>query len=244
MKMMSVYYNKAEARKRVLLLLLAGTLAGCPLFAQNTSSAPPPQSVTVSYTMPVLSLVEAGAETQEQGSVVAKMTPPGFAADRVITTKCRQLPALMVVNNQYSYEVVRTPVFVVRPSFIEFKVKITNKLPRVLKLEGTIIKFTVNGEERTISSDGYKEFLAGVLLPNQEKEFAIQGPEWKTLSNDTVLSLSLYDMCINMDKAGVVTEKGNFEWNFRYTTEQKSSEDSVETEEVQMTPDMATAQCQ
>lgn len=55
MKMMSVYSNKAEAGKRVLLLLLAGTLAGCPLFAQNTSSAPLPQSVTVSYTMPVLS---------------------------------------------------------------------------------------------------------------------------------------------------------------------------------------------
>lgn len=228
----------------VALSLAIWALSGCDEMMGQTADTPAPAApAQLTYEMPVLEIVPAGSETQTQGGVVISMTPPTFAAKRHTKNTCTEKPALLVMNDQFDYEVKAVPYVVVEPDRITFKVKVRNRLSKILKLESAIFKFTINGEEKTIDEAYYKKFQQGTLTPNADKEFVVEGPDWRSVPNDAVLSLQIFEIQVAKDAAGNTTQTGNFEWNFKVNRTTKSESATVDISRVRMTRDEASRRC-
>lgn len=224
--------------------LIGMVLTGCEeMLGQPKDDTPPSTSTVLSYELPSVEVVPAGSETQTQGKVIVSMTPPTFVVKRVTSTRCTQLPALLITNNQYPYRIEESPRAIVEPDGIAFKVKVHNHLARVLKLDGAIFKFSIGGAEKTLDEAGYKAFQRGVILPEQEAEFTIAGPSVASVPAGAVFSFSIYDIVTETDKAGNPTDRGNFEWNFKMVRQRKTENATIETSTAKMTQVEARERC-
>lgn len=227
-----------SCRVAILAALFATLLIGCE---------PPPPAVpvqtTVSYTLPKFVPVKEGTETVEKGGVVLQLAPPDFTAKREVHTTCQKVATIFVVNGQGTYQVTETPRYAVTPTKIEFVLKVTNHTDQVLKLEGTIFKLNVGGNEIALDADAYKSFTNGILTPGETKQFTIEGPDWTTLAANTTIDFAVFGMPLQLDKAGNVAERGNFDWTFTFSTEPKTQSEEVTTTEQSFTPTEAAQTC-
>lgn len=183
-----------------------------------------PEPVQVSATVPVLEPVQE-QQRQEKGAVTILLEPVPFSATRNVRE------SKSVVRERYVdrkagqvydiYSVKHEPYYSVSPEAVMFKVRIINNHQRILRLEGTVVTFAVDGKDVAVPSSNYADLLQGILTPRSEKEFVLTGPRTDQLSDGSTIAVNLYDVVTRMDQAGTITEKSNFEWYFKFGLQQK-----------------------
>jgi hypothetical protein len=116
---------------------------------------------------------------------------------------------------------------VVTPDMVGFKVKIYNRLERVLRLAGTVVSFQVAGKTADVPKARYENFLNGIILPRQEAEYEVGGPNLAALPDNATLAFLLYDIVTATDAAGNPTKRSNFEFFYTLSRQDKEQEASV-----------------
>lgn len=218
----------------VLLCILVFISVGCV-----TSSE---ESIQTSYVIPTLEKVSQNEDSIKKGNVRITLEPAQYQA--------KKSPIFRVYENDFEkfgikfstgngkreYKIVETPRYVPDPSNLVFNVKVKNDMKRILRLEGTVI--TLESDKSILLNDqeGYRDFLSGIVLPNEEKEFKIQGPSASLLKEGENISLSLYDVVTSTDQAGNIQKKDYFRWVYKVSLKQESRKDTVKTYGKMMTP--------
>ncbi|HEX4826371.1 MAG TPA: hypothetical protein VFV19_18875 [Candidatus Polarisedimenticolaceae bacterium] len=127
------------------------------------------------------------------------------------------------------------PFFEVTPRNVELKLRITNHLGRVLRLEGVALQFVKDGEALDVGETA--NALGKVLiLPEKSWEGTLSGPTLQafglkefdartssagllkdavTASEGTLL-IGIYDVITEVDEASNPKKRSNFEWVFAY----------------------------
>ncbi len=89
---------------------------------------------------------------------------------------------------------------------------------------GLVVQFNVAGKLVATDPRGFSEFANSIIPPRSQQQFEILGPDLNTLPDQGALSLFFYDVVTNVDSAGNVSEKQNFQWDFQFTAQLKEQE--------------------
>jgi hypothetical protein len=239
------------------------TAAGCVMTADRQPETTPPEATTrsTSYPFPMIEPIEADTETQERSGVVVRALPTPFDVKPVPKVSCvakptdesqsavfgkGNVPLIEITVNPEQESAPRSPyvlttdtVYSVTPATLDFEIEVTNRTAQVLKLEGTILRLNIDSREVALSGEGTQPFLNAVLTPNEAMSFVVNGPEWSSLENmvtdGSTIRFTLFGVPIDVDKAGNVTERGNFVWNYRAKIDTRTGEYTHSVEEVQLT---------
>ncbi len=191
------------------------------------------------YDLPSISHVDINSQTKIKNKVTISVAVPKFSVERVISTNYKQIDESTILLNKYTFEKEVKPYYSMNPSQLSFSVKIYNNLDHVLRLAGTIISLQADGQLLQFEKSNYNNFLNGILLPKEEKQFDIPGPSTESLPSKCTLGLFIYDVISEMDKAGNPIEKSNFQWYFDFNKKNITEMDSIKTQIVKMTPEEA-----
>ena len=208
-------------KTKIVPLIALITLSGCVL---PPPDAPPPPR-TISYQLPVFTPVDPDKQSQEEDGVRITVAPYAYATKETVHTEIQPLPTLFAVNNEYPAKLTEVPTLEVTPKEVRFKVTVYNHLERVVRMGGTAVAFSVAGKTIATDQSGYADFLNGIILPRQEGDYEIAGPDISTLPDNATIGLFLYDMVTATDAAGNPTKRSNFE--FYYTLSRQDKTESV-----------------
>lgn len=185
-----------------------------------------PTSAHTTIYMPVISTVDNYPQSIEKAGIRVSVEPFTYKPMKKIELTCKSVIAWMGVSYQsleargdarnYTYTLTEIPHFVVEPAQLKFKVRITNNLNHVLRLAGSVVAFQVSGKSVAVDQSGYKDFMQGIILPREESEFVVAGPNVDTIQGNSAIALLLYDVVTKTDAAANPTERTNFEWFFKY----------------------------
>lgn len=229
-------------------LLFAVAIFSCCGPAQPPDLVPTPMNLE--YRQPAILAVEGYPEIQSKQDVTISVIPQGFTKIMNKSHECEWVRSkvgefLDAVetdqdpNEELTYLVKEIPSVHISPQNISFKITINNNLARVLRLAGSIMAMQVDGKNIGIDSTRYKDFLDGFVLPRQQVDYDIAGPNVADLPLRCNISLFLYDVITDVDPAGNATKKANFEWFFTYENQIRSEPASVTKRIVKMTPAQA-----
>lgn len=196
-------------------------LAGC-----ETPKSQPPPAQTMEYKLPVLAPVEPDKMTVERDGIKITVTGYPYGTTRTSRKEYRPKAALLVANDQWPAEMREIPAITVHPKDIRFKVKIYNQVEHVLRLAGAVVSFQVAGQTMNVPKARYENFLNGIILPRQEAEYEVGGPDLADLANpdQAKIALLLYDIVTATDAAGNPTKRSNFEYFYTLSSQSKTEE--------------------
>ncbi len=209
------------------------TLPGlCLLLSGCQNTPPPPVSNSLPYSLPILTPVEADKQDQVKDGI--RVSVAGYTYEPKLTyqRQYRRVPQIIVVGGSYPVEVREMPSVEVTPKEVRFKVKIYNNLERVLRLAGTVVSFQAGGKTLVVPKSHYDDFLNGIILPRQEGEYEISGPDVSALPGNATIAFFLYDIITETDAAGNPTRRSNFEFFYTLSHEAKTQEASITTRSV------------
>jgi hypothetical protein len=199
---------------------VAIALIGC----ETPTASRPSLTTTLEYRLPVLTPLEPNKQDQEKDGIRISVAPYSYTPKQTTQREYRRVATLLLINNQFPAEVRETPHVEVYPGDIRFKVKIYNQLERVLRLAGTVVSFQVAGKTVAVSKAHYDDFLSGIILPRQEGEYEISGPDLDALSDNSTIAFFLYDIVTATDAAGNPTKRSNFEFFYTFSRQTKTQE--------------------
>lgn len=206
--------------KLVAVLALAG---GCTQSSVNT--VPPTDTKMFSLKVPVLRAVDPAKENQEKDGIRMLVTPIPFQVSRTSTKAYKAVQFLLALGPNRTVSQLETTQPEIFPNELRFKVRINNRLGRVIRLAGTVVSFQVSGKSVNVPQTKYQEFLNGIILPQQESELELfgptllelVGPDLNRLPGDTAtVALLLFDIVTATDPAGNPTRRSNFEYYYRF----------------------------
>lgn len=146
----------------------------------------------------------------------------------------RPISSLLVLNNQYPADLIESPYLQIEPKQVRFKVTINNHLDHVVRMAGTAVAFSVAGKTIALDQSGYSDFLNGIILPQQEGDYEISGPDIFSLPDNATIGLFLYDMVTATDPAGNPTKRTNFEFYYTLSRQDKSQDVPVTVRRVML----------
>ncbi len=190
-------------------------------FASGISAKPPRiDSFPIEVEAPHLKLEPAPdyPPIKEIGGIRIELipVPPKTRKMKLVTLEARTGIADFLSENMKSVWVYETPFFQIYPENLQFQVRVTNKLPKVLRLQGVAIQFAVNG--KSVPTDyALNDIQNTILLPNQTWEGLLHGPPANSLESSGVLLAGIYDVITEVDEANSPTKRSNFEWIYAYT---------------------------
>ncbi len=205
----------------MLLATSAITLVGCE--TMETSPAPSAMT-TLPYRLPILTPVEPDKQDQEKDGIRVTVAPYTYTADTVVRKEYRLIPSLIRMNNEQPAEVREIPSIAITPDTLRLKVKIYNRLERVLRLADTVVSFQVAGKQTNVPRSRYEDFLNGIVLPRQEAEYEVAGPDLADLPDNATIAFLLYDIVTATDPAGNPTQRSNFEFFYTLSRQDKQQE--------------------
>jgi hypothetical protein len=181
----------------------------------------------------MLTPVDPGKQDQEKDGIRVTVAPYTYTPKTVVRKEYRILSPsfspssfIKVQNQQQQYpaEVKEIPSIAVTPDTIRLKVKIYNRLDHVLRLAGTVVSFQVAGKQANVPKARYEDFLNGIVLPRQEVEYEVGGPDLADLPDNATIAFLLYDIVTATDPAGNPTQRSNFEFFFTLSRQDKEQE--------------------
>jgi hypothetical protein len=205
----------------IILLSALTFVGGCQL---PTQQARTPQMRTLTYQLPVITPVEPEKQDQEKDGIRISVAPYSYTTKQTIRREIQPIPTLIIVNNQQPAELREIPSIEIQPGEVRFKIKINNRHERVLRLAGTVVSFQVAGKTVAVSKAKYDDFLSGIILPRQEGEYEIAGPDLAAVPENATIGLFLYDIVTATDQAGNPTQRSNFEFYYTLSRESKTME--------------------
>jgi hypothetical protein len=236
---MSLYTCISLKNKTVLLFAAAICVAMLtePAYSQRRREPKreaEPTSVKTSALVPSLAVSAETPENQIKGGLRITVSPEPFKTVESWSTKQRGVPppskfgfVVVPAPNAVYMERTKVPGLVVAPDHLVFHVHLNNEMPRVFRGSGIAVQFNVAGKLVSVDSSRYGDLLNIILSPGNEQELTILGPDISSITAPTTIGLFFFDVVTNMDQAGNVAEKQNFEWYFTYQTQAVEKEFSV-----------------
>jgi hypothetical protein len=71
--------------------------------------------------------------------------------------------------------------------------------------------------------------------------YAIHTPPWDAFSQNATVHFGIYGVPTELDAAGTVTKRENFEWTFKFTSREKSEQAQIAVSQQHMTESEANA---
>jgi hypothetical protein len=220
-----------------LALALVVPVMGCATLMQALEP-PPPEVLTITYRMPIITPVEGSQQAIAKGGVNITATPTAYvemAGVRTTETETGRSVVCRRLENGIQVQPVRNllartlPTYTVGPERLVFDVKISNQLSRVFRGAGSVVQFNVGGSLVSVPQAQYADLANLILPPRSDADVRIAGPLLSTLTEGATIGLFLYDVVTDIDVAGNVTEKQNFEWYYTYRSDPVSRQGTVET---------------
>jgi hypothetical protein len=220
--------------------LIAIVLGLSTLIAGGGCAVTPTRVVpdAITCTVPDITVEAETPASQTKGGLGISVAPADYSVKlfRTVTYQVAQPPfvAAMVGTTAPSVYVRKTVSTVgrVAPGRIKFLVTIDNEMPRVFYGKGTVVQFDVGGRLQPVNQRGYTNLMGEILPPRQQQQITIVGPRLSALTKPSgMIGLFLYDVVTKENQAGVVVEKENFHWYFKYTLEPRTTQASTQVAE-------------
>lgn len=123
------------------------------------------------------------------------------------------------------------PKVVTKPGHVVMHLHITNSLPRVFRGSGALVQFQVAGKTLHVDPSGYGDFLNAIIPPRSSQDIDIVGPAVADLPERANIGVFIYDVVTNMDQAGNIKEKQDYEWYYTWETQKHTSEVTIPASE-------------
>lgn len=137
---------------------------------------------------------------------------------QVTTQEKIQEIAVPVEASQYPqldmFQIKKIPTYSTSRNNLLFKITLTNRQDRVLKLVDAPIVMLIDGDQYQLSEEVYVDWNNAMVIKGFTKEFTLMGPAFDRLTTVQKIYLSINDVPVEYDKAGNVLEKKNFDWTF------------------------------
>lgn len=193
----------------------------CACAPIQAGSGVSPQDKEFVLKRPRIESVDPMKDNQLRDGVRIIVAPAPFHVSRKVASAFRYQPAvLMIGGGPVERRDLSEPI--VTPDELRFKIRISNRLPRVVRLAGTAVAFQLAGRTINVPHERYAEFLNGIVLPQQEVTLDLVGPKVSEIigsqlpGDSAVLALLLYDVVTATDAAGTPTKRSNFEFYYRF----------------------------
>lgn len=190
----------------------------------------PPPKRTVEIDVPTIEAVAETSERQEYGGISIEVKPVGFSVqpDSVCTYRAFDEPIFYVSGPEQEgvSSETHTPIHEVKfpdkrldRDDVTFEVTLVNKMERVWRTEGAVIQVAIDGEVEAVEPPRYEELVTELLPPGQTRSHSVPVIEADRLPQEAAIELFLFDVVTDIDEAGNITERHNFEWSFEVTHE-------------------------
>lgn len=203
---------------RLILIAVVGLGACAPIQAGSGVS---PEGKEYVLKRPRIQSVDPTKDNQLRDGVRVIVAAAPFQVERRSASAFRfQTAMLMVGGGPAERRDSSEPI--VTPDELRFKIRISNRLPRVVRLAGTAVAFQLAGRTINVPHERYAEFLNGIVLPQQEVTLDLVGPKVSEIvgsqmpGDSATLALLLYDVVTATDAAGTPTKRSNFEFYYRF----------------------------
>lgn len=190
-----------------------------------------PQVTKVTVNFPSLTTLGDTSPSQVKGGIAIAVAPVEYKLQPAYESRVRRVApgfkeSLMMAHEQNDAFVERTciPALKVTPDRMRFQVTLSNQMPRVFHGAGLVVQFNIAGKLISTDEKGYSELANAIIPPRSQQQFEIYGPELNTLPQQGAVSLFFYDVVTDVDAAGNVSGKQNFEWDFQFTSQLKEQE--------------------
>ena len=199
-----------------------------PSKAEKKPKAPPPQPINASLqaSVPSMALLEGTDASQLKGGLRISLQQETFDSEVTMTESRRQIAppskwglVVMPAPGAIYVETTQSPQIRVKPDHLVFHIHISNQLPRVFRGAGILVQFNIAGKVINVDPSGYGDLVNVIIPPRSEQELTIVGPEVANVPSPSTIGVFLYDVVTNMDQAGNITEKTNFEWYYSFRTQ-------------------------
>ena len=220
-------------------------LLGCATVP--TAGGPSVTTTPVNFKMPTIASVDPGKENQERDGVRVIASAMPFRLERVVRTEYRPVRSTLILGNQAPVDRRVISIPDIQPEQLVFKIRINNRLPRVLRLAGTVVAFQVAGRNVNVPQDRYADFVNGIVLPQQETELELRGPSLLELAGSDLNGLAgdsatvavlLFDIVTATDAAGNPTRRSNFEFYYRFTLPMHADQYETTTTRLSVTSEL------
>jgi hypothetical protein len=239
--------------KYLLIPSLVASAFGCAPPAKP--KAPVAEVKDVTYSIPVVTPVESGTETQERKGVVMSVVPDQFHVEPIVHKECTEvvsegspaLGGLVNVTNSSGdadgkiYEIKTETSYAVTPKVITFTVTATNHTDHVLRLAGSLPRLNINSRQVPLSQDGIAQMNDATLAPNDTVTFSLVGPEWDQTQKTATIDFQIFDVVVESDAAGNAKTKEHFKWTYQAKVEEKVVKSEKKTEQSRLKPPDAAA---
>lgn len=211
--------------RRICFTGVALVLAACA-----TTPAAPPEHTFRIFVPEVTPLPET-EELQRQGGISVTVAPATVTVEPY--ERCEYIPTSSLVaflnrpasassDTHQPFELRRFPTSrLLGGDAVSFVVTITNHMDRVFRGSGALVQFNVDGRVQGTDQSQYEDLLTALIPPGEERQYVIRGMPFGALPRESTLAMDLYDLITELDAAGNITQRDNFQWYFRVTVDQR-----------------------
>lgn len=220
---------------------------GCA--APPEPKAPTSEVKIATFSIPLVTPVEEGKETQEKKGVTISVVPDAFQVKEHTDKRCipvhdesgnSSLGSLVTVKSSSGdpdlkiYELTIDKHYSVEPDVVSFRVTVTNHTNHVVKLEGVVPRLNINSKQVNLRAEEIQALHQAVLIPEDTMTFTLRGPEWDPTSESAVIDFKLVDVAVDSDAAGNITSREHFNWTYKAVVEKKTVEVEKKTEQLKL----------
>lgn len=223
-------------------VLALAVFLGC--WCASLNAAPKTESFPVEVEVPTLKLEPAPdyPPIKEMGGVRIELIPVPAETKKMklVTLEARTGAADFLTTNMKSVWVWETPVYEILPEDLQFQVRITNHVGKILRFQGVALTFSVNG--KNVPTDYAKNDIGSAMLtPNASWEGILHGPPADALQQSGMLLVGIYDVITEVDAANNPTKRTNFEWVYSYNLTKTKQQDQKTRTKGSVTAQQAAA---
>lgn len=180
-----------------------------------------PMTIDQTYVLPIFQPLEKTSLSQAKGGIRITITPVDYTVDKMkIIEEEEAEPPLISIRPKYATKYVKVTEYyklIYSPENVLFKLTINNTLSRVFRGSGSVVQ--LNWCNKIIDTK-YDELSNLILPPGGIAEINIFGPpvsDWLNIRclNNNIIGIYIYDVITQIDQAGNIKEKQNFEWYFK-----------------------------
>jgi len=200
---------------------------------KEPKAPPQPTIVKLGAAVPSLAALAETPQSQTKGGLRITVAPETYQTTESWTVETRPaklspwIPVIQPSPNAQYVEQAKTPHLTVSPDHLVFHIHINNQMSRVFRGSGIAVQFNVAGKVVNVDPSGYGDLTNVIIPPRSEQDVSIVGPAISAVPAPSTVGVFFFDAVTNMDQAGNVTEKQNFEWYFSYETQATEKEFSV-----------------
>ncbi len=202
------------------------------------------QDTIIKYTIPKFQLIDNTLQTQTKGGVTITCEIIPFNINKTVT---KGNPKAFYRNpDKPDFDVTQTTNISgieIKPEKVMFLVTIKNNQNRVLKLRDCAMVILMNNIQYSFPDPKVRlDWENTLVMSNFSTNVTIPGPSIRELDNPKSIEVFINDIPTEIDDAGNIKKRENFDWLFSCSSEEKTEKGTI-TYSYEETP-VLTQQCQ